>query len=315
LKTLLDKTVDGVSVTDLAGLLEVSKKNVKFEIGQLREAGFVITGIKKIILKDLPDNIQPPLLKIGLRTKKFGREIYSFKSIGSTNETAKRLAGSNSAEGTVVVAEKQTRGKGRLGRSWHSPASKGLYFSVILYPNIPLIKIPALSLAAGLAVCKVLEKNTGAESLAKWPNDCLINGKKAAGILLETSAEIDNVSYVILGIGVNVNTPKKDFPIRFRSKATSMMIESNKEYSRIEILRQLLFELEKTYNSFCKYGLRFIGPELVKKSAVLNRKLEFKSGGKKLTGTAIGFDENGALRVKVGKSVKILSAGEVTLRK
>ena len=93
------------------------------------------------------------------------------------------------------------------------------------------------------------------------------------------------------------------------------MIESKKEFSRIDILRQLLYELEKTYNSFCKYGLRFIGPELVKKSAVVNRKLEFKTGGKKFTGKAIGFDENGALRVKIGKSVKVLSAGEVTLRK
>jgi BirA family biotin operon repressor/biotin-[acetyl-CoA-carboxylase] ligase len=214
----------------------------------------------------------------------------------------------------VITAEKQTRGKGRLGRSWHSPSGKGLYFSIVLYPKIDVAKMPALSQVAALSVCKVIEKLTKTETLVKWPNDCLLNGKKVAGILLEASAELDKVAYVILGIGININIIKKELPSSLRSKATSLVIESDKEFDKIEILKLLLYELEKSYNSFCKYGLRFIGPELTKKSVVLGRKLDYKLGRKKITGTAIGLDENGALRVKVGRDVQTLSAGEISLR-
>ena len=175
--------------------------------------------------------------------------------------------------------------------------------------------MPALSQVAALSVCKVIEKLTNVETGVKWPNDCLLNGKKVAGILLEASAELDKVEYVILGIGININTIKKKFPLSLRYKATSMAIESGNSYNKTDVLKSLLYELEKSYKSFCKYGLRFIGPELTKKSVVIGKKLDFKKGRKKFTGTAIGLDKNGALRVKVGQEVQTVSAGEVTLRR
>ena len=315
LKMFLFAGEDGLSIKEISTSLNVNKNNIKYEIAQLNEAGFVFVGIKKITLSKIPESIQPPMVLLGLKAKQFGHELYSYKTIGSTNETAKRLAESGSSEGTVVTAENQTRGKGRLGRSWYSPAGKGLYFSVILYPKIDVVKMPALSQVAALSVSKVVEKLTNIETGVKWPNDCLLNSKKVAGILLEASAELDKISYVVLGIGINVNTSKKKFPMSLRSRATSLAIESGNEFNKTEVLKLLLYELEKSYNSFCKYGLRFIGHELTNKSVVLGRKLDFKVGRKKITGTAIGLDKNGALRVKVGQEVQTISAGEVTLRK
>jgi BirA family biotin operon repressor/biotin-[acetyl-CoA-carboxylase] ligase len=296
-------------------LLNKNRNIIKHELNQLKEADFIFSGIKKLSLKRFPDSIQAPMVLMDLKARKFAREIYTFKTIGSTNETAKRIAESGSLEGTVITAEKQTRGKGRLGRSWHSPPGKGLYFSIILHPEIDVVKMPALSQVAALSVSKVIERLTKMETLVKWPNDCLLNGKKVAGILLEASAELDKVAYVILGIGININTIKKELPSSLRSKATSLGIEAGKEFDKVGILKLLLYELEKSYNSFCKYGLRFIGPELTKKSVVLGRMLDFKLGRKKITGTAINLDENGALRVEVGRDVQTLSAGEVSLRK
>jgi BirA family biotin operon repressor/biotin-[acetyl-CoA-carboxylase] ligase len=214
----------------------------------------------------------------------------------------------------LVISEKQTRGRGRLGRSWHSPSGLGLYFSLILRPQFEFAKMPALSLVAALAVCRVLDKYTGEKALIKWPNDCLLGEKKAAGILVELSAELDRVSYAIMGIGINVNDKPDDFPTRLRSKATSVSIVAGKYIDRADLLRDFLFEFEKSYGNFHRYGLRFLGPELVKRSAVLGKKVTITLGKKKIIAAAIGFDQNGALRVRDKNGVTIFAAGEVTLR-
>ena len=247
--------------------------------------------------------------------QRMGHRIFAYKSIGSTNDTAKRLAESDSPEGTLVVAEKQTKGRGRLGRSWHSPQDTGLYFSLILRPRISLVKMPAMSLVAALSICGAIEKMTGLKPRIKWPNDCLINGKKVAGILVDISAELGRVVYAILGIGININADPKDFPSALRKKATSLAIECSGTLRRIDFFKILLAEIEKSYGNFCRYGFEVMAPELINRSSVIGEKITYSFSGKKESGIALGYDENGALRVKNGNAIKVLSGGEVTLRK
>ncbi len=265
-------------------------------------------------LASLPDIMLPEILRAGLKSRIMGQEIHSFKTVASTNETAKRLAESGAPEGVLVVAERQTRGRGRLGRTWHSPAGLGLYFSLILRPSLPFAKVPALSLVAALSICRALEHSGEVEAMIKWPNDCLLGGKKAAGILVELSAELDRVSYAILGIGININHEARDFPSRLRSQATSLAIAKGQRADRAALLRFFLADFEKTYNNFHRYGLRFLGPELVSRSVVLGKKISINLGKKRITGTALGFDENGALRLRDKEGVKTIAAGEVSLR-
>jgi BirA family biotin operon repressor/biotin-[acetyl-CoA-carboxylase] ligase len=262
----------------------------------------------------LPDIILPAILVSGLRCRIMGSEIHSYKTIGSTNEVARRLAEAGAPEGSLVIAEKQSRGRGRLGRSWHSPGGSGLYFSLVLRPQVAFTRLPALSLVAALSICRALETLGDLKAEVKWPNDCLLSGRKVAGILVELSAELDRVSYAILGIGINVNNQRKDLPPSIRSRATSVAMEIGSSVSRVELIRRILNEFERAYCNFQRYGLRFIGPELVSRSAVIGKKIIVTVGRKRFIGQALGFDENGALRIKTRKNVQTVSAGEVSLR-
>jgi len=304
-----------VSFSDLAKMSGYDMTVIKENTKELMESGLGYAGRKYFRIPELPDLILPPVVLIGLKSRFMGRRIFAYKSIGSTNDTAKRLAESDSPEGTLIIAEKQTKGRGRLGRSWHSPQNKGLYFSLILRPQVPVEKMPALSLVAAFSVCRMIEKLTDLEPRIKWPNDCLIEGTKAAGILIDISAELERVSYAILGVGLNINMTAKDFSARLRKIATSLTVETNETFGRVELLREFLHEFENLYRNFCRYGLEFIAPELVKRSSVIGRKIGYKLGGKKYTGVAMGYDENGGLRVKSKDGVKVLTGGEVTLRK
>jgi BirA family biotin operon repressor/biotin-[acetyl-CoA-carboxylase] ligase len=269
---------------------------------------------KRYALRSLPDILLPAVILGGLRSRFMGCEVHCYKTTGSTNEVASRLAESGAPEGTLVVTEKQTRGRGRLGRHWHSPAGLGLYFSIVLRPRLEFSKVPALSLVAALSVCRVLEDLGTPVAQIKWPNDCLLGNKKVAGILVELSAELDRISHAILGIGINVNHDRDDFPVRLRSRATSILLQKGYKVNRPELLRGFLYEFEKSYLNFQRYGLRFLGPELSRRSVVLGKKISVTLGKKKISGEAVGFDENGALRLRIGDEVRIISGGEVTLR-
>jgi BirA family transcriptional regulator, biotin operon repressor / biotin---[acetyl-CoA-carboxylase] ligase len=281
----------------------------------MQESGLDLRiGDKGICLLSLPEIILPAIIHSGLKSRVMACEIHSYKSIGSTNEVAKRLAESNAPEGTMVIAEKQTQGRGRLGRNWYSPSGTGLYFSLILRPQVSFERIPALSLVAALSVCRAMESFDGIKAEIKWPNDCLLDGKKTAGILVELSAELDRVSYAILGIGINVNNQPSDFPASIRQKVTSLAIATGVKIDRTRLLRYLLEDFEKSYNNFQRYGLRFLAPELVKKSAVIGKRVSITIGRKKITGDVLGFNNNGALRIRDKEGVKVFSAGEVSLR-
>lgn len=314
LKALLESEGAKLSLAELKRATGLDETEIEPAIDELKKSGIHIVGDGEYAVEKLPDTIPSALLLCGLKSRVMGREVYSFETIGSTNETARRMAESGASEGTLVLSERQTRGRGRLGRLWHSPAGTGLYFSLVLRPRIPLGRVPALSLVAALAVCRVGNQSQGLDIRIKWPNDCLINGRKVAGILVEVSAELDRIAYSILGIGINMNHKKKDFPLSLRSKATSLAIEAGRPVDRLRFLQDFLFEFEKSYNNFTTYGLRFIGRELIERSSVINRKITVRVGRQKISGKAVGLDENGALRLQTRQGVRVISAGEVSLR-
>jgi BirA family biotin operon repressor/biotin-[acetyl-CoA-carboxylase] ligase len=304
-----------VSSEEIEKKTGMDKGFVKSSIKHLRESGVEIdTSGQGYALHSLPGTIFPALLHSNLKSRIIGWDVHSYKTVGSTNEVAKRLAESGAAEGALVISERQTRGRGRHGRSWHSPAGLGLYFTLILRPQVNIEKMPALSLVAALSIGRVLDKYAGHQAQIKWPNDCLLLGRKTAGILVELSAENDNVSYAVLGIGINLNQAAADFPSRLRSKATSVALVAGKAVDRAGFLCDFLYEFEKSYANFQRYGLRFLGPELVKRSVVLGKKVNITFGKKKISGRAIGFDHNGALRVQDRAGVHTFAAGEVMLR-
>jgi BirA family biotin operon repressor/biotin-[acetyl-CoA-carboxylase] ligase len=296
--------------------LNTTRQKVLDCITFLREVGYGIEtkpndGFRLI---SSPDTILPVEITAGLSCRRFGCRVFSYNSVGSTNHTAHDFAKAGMPEGTLVIADSQTKGRGRLGRTWHSPPGEGLYFSLILKPKLLPAQTPGLSLIAGLAVIRAIYSITGQKMLMKWPNDILSDNKKLAGILIELEAELDRVDYVIVGIGVNVSHEKKDWPGQIRKIATSLKIETNKNITRAMLLQQILIQFEKTYDNFCLHGLKYIAKELLECSAVLGKKVSLSVGKKKITGLVVGFDDNGGLLIKNKAGLKAYSAGEVTLR-
>lgn len=301
---------------EISESLNMTRQLVYESVAYLRDCGYQIEASRnegyKLIYS--PDTILPFEIAAGLSCRTFACRIFSYELIGSTNEAAHNFAKAGLPEGTLVVANTQSKGRGRLGRKWHSPPGKGLYFSLILRPNLPPGKTPGLSLTAGLAIIRAIYTTTGLKMQMKWPNDILNDKKKLAGILIELAAELDRVEYVIVGIGVDVNHDKKDFPRSLQKTATSLKIITSKEVPRIALLQNILTQFEQLYANFCQHGFKYIGSELKQHSAVLGKRVTLSLGRKKITGQALGFDDNGGLLIKSRSGLRSYTAGEVTLR-
>jgi BirA family biotin operon repressor/biotin-[acetyl-CoA-carboxylase] ligase len=250
-------------------------------------------------------------LRKGLGKMKFGSKIYSFDTIDSTNNCAKALAGCWAEEGTLVLAESQTAGRGRLGRPWLSEPHENLTFSVVLRPNLPAEGLNLLPLYAAAAVAEAIEQETGLKVECKWPNDLLINGKKAAGILLEGSLKENSLDYVILGIGINVN--QTIFPDDLAVKATSLRLASGKELDRIRLLRRVLETLESRYAELMKKGFHSILPAWLSRAAMMNKEIALSQAGTVFSGVVKGLSPEGALILQSNGTEKTFFAGDVTI--
>lgn len=312
----LKKTSDFQKIEELIEKIHLSKSQIQKAIKELKSFGYQIdqTKEKGIRLTFIPDRLFPFEITENLKTKFLGEKIYYYGKIGSTNELGYRLAQTKVAEGTLIIAEEQTKGKGRMGRSWYSPPYLGIWMSLILRPDISPSKAPGLSLCAGLALALSIKKLTGLDAKLKWPNDCLINKKKVGGILLELQAELDRINFVILGLGVNINQTKKDFPKKIKKTATSLRIELKKNVGRVLLLKLFLENFEKIYSSFKEDGLTFLKKRIKDLSIVLEENIELSFGRKKIKGKALDIDDDGSLLVESkGKKIKVF-AGEVTLK-
>lgn len=301
---------------EISESLNVTRQLVYESVAYLRDCGYQIEASRNEGYKLIhsPDTVLPLEIAAGLSCRTFACRIFSYEMIGSTNEAAHYFAKTGLPEGTLVIANTQSKGRGRLGRKWHSPAGKGIYFSLILRPNLPPDKTPGLSLTAGLAIIRAMYTISGLKMQMKWPNDILYNRKKLAGILIELAAELDRVEYIIVGIGINVNHIKKDLPRSLQRTATSLKIITKKEVSRITLLQNILVQFEQLYGNFCRHGFKYIASELNQHSAVLGKRVTLSLGKKKITGKVMGFDDNGGLLIKSRSSLRSYTAGEVTLR-
>jgi BirA family biotin operon repressor/biotin-[acetyl-CoA-carboxylase] ligase len=250
-------------------------------------------------------------LKKKLNGRKFGSKVFAFDTIDSTNNCARALAGCWAEEGTLVFAERQTEGKGRLGRSWLANPYENLTFSLVLRPKLPPAALNLLPLYAAVAVAEAIEHETGLSVECKWPNDLLISGKKSAGILLEGSLKEEGLDYVVLGIGVNVN--QTSFPEDIAPRATSLKAQAGRDIDRIMLLREILGTLETRYTAIMKKGFHNLLPLWLSRTTMLNKEISVAQDGTVISGIVKGLSPEGALILDAGGTEKILFAGDVTI--
>lgn len=318
LQLLADKKTGYLSGEEISRVLDVSRTAVWKHIKALQAEGYEIDAQPRAgyRLLNRPDILSAEEIKAGLRTKKWGTAVYAYQEIDSTNNMAKILAAEGAAEGTVVIAEKQNRGKGRLGRSWSSPTGGGLWFSVIFRPACKPVLAPQLIFIGAVAACKALRKTTGLPVQIKWPNDLLLEGKKICGILTELSAEIDMVNYVVMGIGINVNQMSDDFPEDLQGTATSLAIAAGHSFRRVELMQEIIFELESEYQLFQKAGFAQTLEKWRLYNCTLGQNVQVITGKDCFTGFALDIDNEGQLLVvdKEGKTTTVV-VGDVSIRR
>lgn len=262
-----------------------------------------------------PDLLLTSEIQHGLKTSFIGKSIHAYESVQSTNTLAAHLAEAGAGEGTIVVAESQTRGRGRLGRTWFSLSGKGICLSIILHPKIDPVKAPGLSIMTALSLANTISSYGKVHVAIKWPNDCLINGRKTAGILTELSAEPGKINHVIVGIGININYRRSDFPSEIIKTATSLRAETKQEIRRVEFLQKFLTNFEHDYRLFRKQGLKKLRPRILAYSDLLGKKVKLEMKGSQILGTALDIDDNGRLILDTDKGPCSFHAGEVTLIK
>ena len=249
------------------------------------------------------ENLSPSKINDYLKTKSLGQKMIIFATVDSTNSEGKRRS-ADEAEGTVLLSEVQTAGRGRLGRHWFSPGGKGIWLSVILKPELPAPKVPSLTSVAAAAVCLALEQvlPSQAERIQlKWPNDILLNGRKIGGILTEMQVSSAKVQAVILGIGLNVNLQPEDFPEEIRDLASSIYLETGQILAREQIIAFILNHLEQLYFKFLQQDLSETLAVCRRKSAVLGRKIFL-----------IDRSERSVNNKKLADNEKLPNSGELT---
>jgi BirA family biotin operon repressor/biotin-[acetyl-CoA-carboxylase] ligase len=253
-------------------------------------------------------------LGLELVTKRVGASVYLFETVDSTNEEAARLAAGGATEGTIVLAEGQRRGRGRMGRRWSSPPRLGLYLSVVLRPAIPPQSAPALALLGAVASCEAIERVANLEAEIKWPNDVVMRGRKVGGVLGEIDADPARIRHVILGIGLNLNQGEGDFEAELRPVATSLRIESGRYVDRIEVTRAVCECLDRWYDRFLVDGVDSVIEAVRRRCRTLGQGVVARVAGHALRGVAVDMDGDGALMIRDDDGrVRRLVAGDVTL--
>lgn len=297
----------------IASEIGVTRSTVWQYIEKLRALGVEIKGhlASGYQLQKLPDILASSLIKPELGDNKIGHRIVHYFKTDSTNGEALSAAAKGAEHGTVIVAEEQTAGRGRLGRVWYSEKSAGIYASVILRPPLAPSAAPILTLMAGVAVCEAVHLSTALAPDIRWPNDVLVNGKKVCGILTEMSAELDRLHAVVLGIGINVNHVA--MPDDLRSTATSLRMEAGKPISRAQVFVALLRSLERHYELLLREGSRAIVDRWAATSTFAEgRQVRVLTGTGEYQALTAGLDPRGALRVRRGDGrEETLVAGEI----
>jgi len=305
--------------------LGVSRAQVWKHVEALRRRGYDIAGAPGggYRLSALPDRLYPEEVHAGLRTRWLGRPLLWHEEIDSTNREALELARAGATAGTAVVAEAQSAGRGRLGRSFFSPPARNLYTSLVLRPELSLAEAPGLILASAVAVAEAvaaaLPAGRGDEVDIKWPNDVRIAGLKTSGILVELDAEATRVAAAVLGIGVNLNVARDELPEEFRHRATSLAEASGRPVPRAAFARDLYERLEEVLEAFADGGFDRVRPRFEARFHMRGERVRVEPsvrGGPSLEGVVRGIGADGSLEVETEESgVVPVLAGDVTLAK
>lgn len=313
--SLFNQTPDGfVSGEKISEELGVSRTAVWKHIRNLRQAGYLIEAVpsRGYQLLQAPDVLMPESIQTGLDNNVIGAKVVCLDETDSTNIQACRLADEGDRDGLVVVADKQVSGKGRMGRQWESPGGVNLYASILLRPDILPFEAPKLTFLSAVAVCRAINTCTNLTAKVKWPNDVLVNGKKVAGLLNEMSSETEQVHYVVLGIGVNINMHSDQFPQQLRYPATSLREEMGRDVSRLDFTRALLKQIDSLYQVFLEQGSESIIAEWSELCDLTGKPVQVDCGNTQLQGIMVGLGDDGALQVRTDDGqIENIYAGDV----
>lgn len=291
----------------------VSRTAIWKHIKELQDAGYEIEAVrnKGYRLVQSPDLVTASEIRDGLQTSLLGQSIVYHETIDSTNTLAQKLALNGAPEGTLVIADEQTAGRGRRGRNWFSPPHSGVWMSLILRPQLPVAHAAQITLVTAVAMARALTRLTGVEAGIKWPNDILFDKRKCCGILTEMHAEFDQVHHLVLGIGINVNVPQEQFPEELQSIATSLQGVKGEPIPRAEVVRAVMEELEPLYRRYVDGGgFASIREDWKRSNITLGRQIVAQTARGPITGEALDIDEFGVLLVRRedGETEKIYSA-------
>ncbi|MHB1127650.1 MAG: biotin--[acetyl-CoA-carboxylase] ligase [Bacillota bacterium] len=306
-----------VSGEEISQRLGVSRTAIWKHIQSLREDGYEIESQTRLGYKlvNIPDLLHPWEVRQGLNTRIFGTRVIHFKQVSSTNDAAREEAEGGALEGTVVVAESQTKGRGRLGRNWVSTFGLGLWVSIIIRPEIAPARAARLTMLSSVAVAEAILEATGLQVGIKWPNDIYFQGRKICGILTEMKAETDIVHYIILGIGINVNQEEKDFPPEIGGVATSLALCLNHPVSRVKLLQTVLQRLDQLYHEFRISGFEPVLRRWKELNITLGQPVVVNTFQDVFNGTAIDVLEDGALVVRGDDGMqRVFQSGDVSVR-
>ena len=284
----------------LADLLGCSRTAIWKHMEELRKSGFEIEAVRKkgYRMISLPDQLSENEILFGLDTKNMGRHILHFETTASTQIIAHKAAQDGALDGTLVIAEEQTGGRGRMARQWHSAKGKGIWMSLIVRPKLPPEKAPQFTLITAIAVARAIEEVSRIEPEIKWPNDILYRGRKLTGILTELQGEADKINYLIIGIGINVNHQEEDFLPAVREIATSLAIEKGTIVSRTALIQSFLKHFEKYYDLYVEAGFAPLKIIWESYAASIGKSIIARTISGEIAGRAIGITDEGILKVQ-----------------
>ncbi len=316
LKLLRSSNTGFLSGEDLAAKLGISRTMVWKHVKTLEREGFGIEAVpsRGYRIVSTPDILRVDDIRQGLKTKIIGRDIHVYPEVVSTNTLAMEMAATGAREGTVVAADSQSGGKGRLGRRWISPKGN-LYVSVVLRPDIPSYKAPLITIMGAVATASAIRTACALTPGIKWPNDILIDGRKVGGLLTEMSAEPDRIKHIVLGIGVNVNSDPAQLPADIRPFTSTIAAEAGRPINRTFLLRQILQDLEHWYRIFL-HDAADVLTEWRALNTTIGKRVAIAGAGAPLEGLAENIDNDARLIVRLDDgNAYTVAAGDVTILK
>lgn len=316
LRGLLERSPgEFISGEDIARRLGISRAAVWKRVRSLRRRGYRIEGARGAgyRLIERPDSFEKADLLPLLSRPALWKDFLYYAVTDSTNSRAAELAEKGGVHGTVLCANAQTGGRGRMGRGWLSPPGVNVYLSILLRPPVEPARAPQLTLVAAVALAQAVEETCGVAAGLKWPNDLLLDGRKAAGILAEMSADPDRVRHVIVGVGLNVNMEAADFPEDLRERATSLRIRTGRTFRRAELVARFLDAFSRAYEGYLTGGFKSLWPEWKRRDILKGKPATVRLPAGDARGKILGVDGNGMLvfrRAGAARSEKIAS-GEI----